>query len=48
MMAQKNPFALLTNVSVLLSRQYSPSRNREVQVVTEQRVFIMDSKFDID
>lgn len=46
-MTQKTPFALLTNMYVLLSGQYSPSRNREVQVVTQAWVFIKDSNFDI-
>lgn len=46
-MTQKNPFALLTNLSVWLSGQYSPCRKKEIQVVTQQWVLNIDSEFDI-
>lgn len=46
-MSQENSFALLTNLSVWLSGQYSPGRKREMQVVTCRWVFNIDSKLDI-
>lgn len=46
-MTQKNPFALLTNLSVWLSGKYSPCRKKEIQIVTQRWVFNIDSKFGI-
>ena len=46
-MTQKNPFALLTNLSVWLLGQDSPCRRREIQVITQWCVFNIDSKSDI-
>lgn len=41
-MTQKNPFALLTNLSVWLSGQCSPCRKRETQVITQQCGVLID------